>query len=116
MIISGVMLLEAHTILGQCPSSISASNPPQFIGDRYYCESGHPAGSLSDDPLWDGQQCVTVGSCCIGANYPWFSVQIPAPTTDMIEVSICCDQSTNDEDVPVELIAIRYVCNSYLRV
>ena len=35
---------------------------------------------------------------------PWFSVQLPAQTTDAIEVRICCDQSTDDEDVPVELI------------
>ena len=38
--------------------------------------------------------------------HAWFSVQLPAPTTDMIEVSICCDQDTMDEDTPVELIEI----------
>jgi hypothetical protein len=33
--------------------------------------------------------------CCEGAQSPpWFSVQLSAPTTDMIEVSICCDQGT----------------------
>ena len=37
---------------------------------------------------------------------PWFSVQLPAPTNDKIQVSICGDQSTTDEDTPVELIEI----------
>ena len=69
------------------------------------CVQGNPTSILSGDPLWDDQQCE--GTCCIGTNSPpWFSVQIPAPTTDAIEVSICCDLSTSDEDVPIELIEI----------
>ena len=79
--------------------------------NNFYCESGNPDLQAArnhlyiDDPLWDGQQCE--GTCCNGTmSPPWFSVQLPAPTTDAIEVSICCDQSTGDEDVPVELIEI----------
>ena len=84
-----------------CPcSSDSESCPPQSIGDRYYCESGN-----SNDRLWDGQQCED--TCRTGTNSPpWFSVQLPAPTTDAIEVNICGDEGTNNEDVPVELIEI----------
>ena len=85
--------------------------PPQFIGDNYYCESGNPTDSADDnhffsnDPLWDGQQCE--GTCCNGTNSPpWFSVQLPAPTTDTIEVSICLNQGTADEDIPIELLEI----------
>ena len=36
--------------------------------------------------------------------HAWFSIQLPAPTTDMIEVSICCDENTINEDTPIELI------------
>ena len=40
----------------------------------------------SSDPLWDGHQCE--GTCCTGTKSPsWFSVQLPALTTDIIEVS-----------------------------
>ena len=91
-------------------SNCPCSNYPSSVGDNYYCESGNPnnphtATLYTDDPLWDGQQCE--GTCCTGTNSPpWFSVQLPAPTTDAIEVSICCDQSTNDEDVPVALMEI----------
>ena len=58
-----------------------------------------------NDKLWDGLECE--GTCCNSTmSPPWFSVQLPAPTTDAVEVSICCNQSTDDEDVPVELIEI----------
>ena len=95
-----------------CPCSTEAgTEPPASIRDNYYCESGNPndmfeKGQLySSDPLWDGQQCE--GTCCTGTKSPpWFSVQLPTPTTDIIEVSICCDQGTMDEDTPVELIEI----------
>ena len=98
--------------LFQCPcSEENAPTPPQFIGDNYFCESGNPTDSADDnhffsnDPLWDGQQCE--GTCCNGTNSPpWFSVQLPAPTTDMIEVSICLNQGTADEDTPIELLEI----------
>jgi dynein heavy chain len=97
-----------------CPcSTVPGTRPPTHIGDKYFCESGNPNNTFvrgrlySSDRLWDGQQCE--GSCCEGAQTPpWFSVQLPAPTTytDMIEVSICCDQGTMDEDTPVELMEI----------
>ena len=84
-----------------CSSEQARRPPPQFTGENYYnCESGNPTDSADDnvffsnDPLWDGQQCE--GTCCTGTNSPragpWFSVQLPALTTDMIEVSICLNQ------------------------
>ena len=97
-----------------CPCSNidgQAQNPPASIGNNYYCESGNSESRFrqghlyQEDKLWDGQQCE--GTCCNSTmSPPWFSVQLPAPTTDAIEVSICCDQGTSDEDVPVELIEI----------
>ena len=94
-----------------CPcSAVAGTGPQPFVGDHYYCESGNPADTwqhqlYSGDRLWDGQQCE--GTCCNGTNSPpWFSVQLSAPTTDTIQVSICADQSTNDEDTPVELLEI----------
>ena len=101
---------EHGTSMHTCPcSSTNGQEPPPSIGNNYYCESGN---SMSDfrrdhlyveDKLWDGQQCE--GTCCTGTNSPpWFSVQLPAPTTDAIKVSICCDEDTSNEDIPVELI------------
>jgi hypothetical protein len=95
-----------------CPcSNTDGQAPPPSIGNNYYCESGNSMSDFrrdhlyQDDELWDGQQCE--GTCCTGTNSPpWFSLQLPAPTTDAIEVSICCDQGTHDEDIPVKLIEI----------
>ena len=95
-----------------CPCSANGGNgPPSFVGDNYYCESGNPTdvgGSpvlLINDPLWDGQQCE--GTCCTGTNSPpWFSVQLSAPTTDTIEVRICGNEATENEDTPIALLDI----------
>ena len=104
---------EHGTSMYTCPcSSTNGQEPPPSIGNNYYCESGNSMSGFTrghlylEDKLWDGQQCEGT-CCCNGTNSPpWFSVQLPAPTTDAIEVSICCDQGTNDEDVPVKLIEI----------
>ena len=95
-----------------CPCSRSgATQAPDYVDNNYYCESGNSddrgiLGHLySSDPLWDGQQCE--GQCCEnGKSPPWFSVQLPNPTLDDIEVRICGDESTDNEDTPVELIEI----------
>ena len=84
--------------------------PPSFVGDNYYCESGNAGNSYisghlyNSDPLWDGQQCE--GECCSnGKSPPWFSVELPNPTADDIEVRICSAEGTID-DVPVEQLEL----------
>ena len=94
------------------PTSSDNQSPPLFVGDNYYCESGNPTNTYisdhlySSDPLWDGQQCE--GECCSnGKSPPWFSVELPNPTTDDIEVRICsAHHSTSDDDVALQLLEI----------
>ena len=102
----------------RCPCSLQAGStisldPPNFIGNDYYCESGNPATTYSltmfypSDPLWDGEQCE--GTCCSGTGSkspPWFRVQLPTHTTDGIEVRICADEGTENEDISVKLLEI----------
>ena len=94
-----------------CPCSDSSSTEPQqFIGDRYYCESGNPdsnfvTGLYSSDKLWDGEQCSGEGTCCT-MSAPWFSVELADSTMEDIEVRICGDESTSNEDTPIELLDI----------
>ena len=95
-----------------CPCSPEPGvDPPLFVGENYYCESGNPTDTWSnkqlftEDKLWDGKQCE--GTCCTGTNSPpWFSVPLSTYTTDMIEVSICADEFTDNEDTPIELLEI----------
>ena len=58
------------------------------------------------DKLWDGQQCDHEGTCCTTKSPPWFSVELPNPTNDDIEVRICGDEGTDNEDTPIELLEI----------
>ena len=101
--------LTVHSV-NNCPCSTAAGSRPQpFVGDNYYCESGNPTGShtsfYSADKLWDGKQCE--GTCCTDSNSPpWFSVRLPNPTAESIEVRICGDEGTNNEDTPIELLEI----------
>ena len=110
--VSGLSEIQSSNPRPNCPCSTTNGRvPPPAIGDNYYCESGNPTDRrvadhiFTEDKLWDGLQCE--GTCCNSTmTPPWFSVQLPAPTTDMIEVSICCDQGINDEDTPIELLEI----------
>ena len=86
---------------------------PSFVGSDFYCESGNPTNGgsfshrlFSEDPLWDGEQCE--GECCSnGKSPPWFSVELPNPTSDDIEVRICYGIGTaTDDDVPIQLLEI----------
>ena len=99
-------------ISSNCPCSIPSHHnnafPPSFVGDNYYCESGNPTNTFiydhiySGDKLWDGEQCE--GVCCSnGKSPPWFSVELPTPTTDDIEVRICCGTEPGD-DVLIQLL------------
>ena len=93
-----------------CPCSTAAGSGPQsFVGNNYYCESGNPTNAydsfFSADKLWDGKQCE--GTCCTDSKSPpWFSVRLPNPTTESIEVRICGDETTYNENTPIELVEI----------
>lgn len=94
----------------RCPCD-GGQQPPDFVGQNYFCETGDhdPVHNLTkfykDDPLWDGKNCFQ-STCCTFHNPPWFSVNLPKPTTDDIEVRICGDQSTGDEDSPIAKLEI----------
>ena len=99
-------------ILGNCLCSNGNEALPSFVGDNYYCESAYTGDCftldvLTDDLLWDGQQCNNEGMCCTDANTPpWFSVRLPDTTSDDIEVRICHNQRTGDEDTPIHLLEL----------
>ena len=84
--------------------------PPAFVGSNYFCESGNseqPRFNVvyTEDPLWDGLDCPT-NNCCEFNSPPWFNTELPAPTTDDIEVRLCCDQDTTDENIIVQFLEL----------
>ena len=95
----------------QCPCK-GGESAPLFVGDNYYCESGYngtgggnpPTILYTSDPLFDGLQCESEGSCCSTA--PWFAVNLVNPTSDDIEVRICASVATDFEDTPIQLLEL----------
>ena len=81
--------------------------PQAFIGNNYFCESGNPTNDANQlfiaDPLWDGQNCGSLESpCCNVPGIPWFHRDYGSTTTtDYIELRVCGNQATADEDNPV---------------
>ena len=64
--------------------------PASFVGNDYLCDGDF------NGALWDAMNCTHV-DCCTFNNPPWFSVSLPATTSDDIEVRICTDQPLWDE-------------------
>ena len=93
-----------------CPcatGSMQLPNVQSFVGNDYFCESGSP-GQFEyntlyfSDPLWDGKQCGSLEqACCQAPSLPWFHKDLNSTTTDYIELRVCGDQQTDNEDVPV---------------
>ena len=83
---------------------------PTFIGQDYFCETGtrDPWEYIfyADDPLWNGQGCGGTSTCCSFNNPPWFCKQLPQPTTDDIELRLCANDDTSDEDTPLEIVEL----------
>jgi hypothetical protein len=89
-------------------NSGSAAQPPSFVGTDYFCDTA-PAEALQlrlypDDPLWDGAGCGPANTCCSLNNPPWFLKQLPSTTTGNIEMRICRDEGSTNEDILVETI------------
>ena len=89
------------------PGSIQGPFIQSFVGNDYYCESG--AGNTwthilyTSNPLWDGQGCGSIETaCCNVTGIPWFHKDNGnTTTTDYIELRVCGDEGTGNEDVPV---------------
>ena len=89
-----------------CPRN-GGTAPPEFVGDDYLCSSGNPSkpgqphwsSVLYPTPLWSN----ILGDCSYcGKNELFFCKKLPSPTTDALEVRVCTDQSSQDEDIYVE--------------
>ena len=99
------------TVLVITYQAASASQPPAFVGNDYFCDTGSERlwypGLDSDDPLWDGAGCGANNTCCSLNNPPWFLKQFPSSATDDIEMRIICtNQGYMDKGTPIIEIRI----------
>ena len=96
-----------------CPCARGAP-APTFVGSDFYCESAYTGSNTNDgitmlsaDVLWDGQQCNgDEAACCNQQNLPWFCKTLPAPITGDLEVRLCTDGGTNEENMALEFFEL----------
>ena len=84
---------------------------PAFIGNNYFCDTGNFATNnqiiyYSSNPLWDGEDCSSISTCCQFNNPPWFCASLPDSTTDDLEVRICGNEPTTSEDTVITRLEI----------
>ena len=85
-----------------------------FVGNQSFCDTGNVNDAsrwqnvlFTNHPLWEGVAgCAYSATCCHVHSGPWFQTSLPAPTASDIEVRICSDQHTDNEDTPLELVEI----------
>ena len=87
--------------------SINFVTPP-FVGNDYFCETGSRESFryntlYTKDPLWDGEGCGEVNTCCDKGQ--WFCKDVPTSTSD-IELRICGNEERLNEDTPLDLIEL----------
>ena len=101
-----------------CPCDISGENIiiPPFVGEDYFCESGHVYPGYrnlsaehifhSNDILWDGRDCHSTSTCCSLHNPPYFTKTLHQTTTDDLELRMCLLDDASLDDIAVELVEL----------
>ena len=83
---------------------------PPFVGSDYFCDTAsETTGQLRFypyDPLWDGQGCGRLNTCCSFNNPPWFMKELPSSTSDDIEMRLCADEARSNEDITFESVEL----------
>ena len=83
---------------------------PPYIGNDYFCDTASTQRYAHifypNDPLWDGQGCGPLNTCCSFNNPPWFMKQLPASTRDNIEMRLCADEPRSNEDIVFETLEL----------
>ena len=95
-----------------CPCATGSTvKVPHFIGNNYFCESGNPDETAVPgkvypaDELWNMHDCNGVEASCVRENNFGYAV-LPSSTTDEIELRVCSDEATSDEDFALNFFAV----------
>ena len=94
-----------------CAARSGGVNPPSFVSDHYYCESGDTGGDDDDayyttDPVWDGFDCSDSVNCCANPDMPWFFRQFATAQETFIEARICRNENFSNEGTLVEMMEL----------
>ena len=95
-----------------CPCATTPGpNPPGFVGNHYYYESGNVGAVDSakyylSDPLWEGSGCTSGNGCCAQIGMPCFYRKLPVPVAEDFEIHIFKDKYHAGEDIAVEKLEL----------
>ena len=101
----------------QCPCMRTfgqrAPRVPNFVGDNLICNTANldqniPKGNTPflDYDLWSGKGCSSRNQCCSVSGLPWFSRSLDSPTCDDVEMRVCNDEGTRNENVWLEQVEL----------
>ena len=99
----------SHTGQQSCPCRESGGDePPAYVGEHFYCSTRteHAAYSRfkfnATEHAWSvTDSCPIEGGCCNSGN-PWFKRNFLQASTDSLEIRLCNDQPTADEDIAID--------------
>ena len=86
---------------------------PPYVKDHFFCDTTVNSGNTGRDSspsncagkLWDGRDCGSSNLCCLSQNYsPWFCVDLGVHVTSDIELRLCGNEDTQNEDTPLESV------------
>ena len=104
---AGSSICPCSDVLNNLPSGAV----PSFVKQSYFCDTGNygrlslPGELLCDNPLWDGLGCGDDSTCCERQDYTsWFCTDLNANVTDDIELRVCGNENTQNEDTPLESV------------
>ena len=93
-----------------CTTQPDTDVVPDFVGRDFFCDTASKTGYKDDtftaNPLWDGEGCETQSKCCGFNNPPWFCKQLPAATTDDIEMRLCLNEHPDTGNILIKNIEI----------
>ena len=99
---------SAHTGQFQsCPCLNSGGIlAPEFVGQHFYCSTTTTQSAryefTDDGHAWSATDyCPFLRGCC-NTGQPWFHRVFGEASSDKLEIRICNDQSTSDEDIGVD--------------
>lgn len=85
------------------------SSVPSFVQQDYFCDTGdHESGAKQlqcEYPLWDGIGCSDGSTCCEHQHHrSWFCANLKEKVTEDIEMRVCGNEDTTNEDTPLESV------------
>ena len=97
-----------------CPCAVTPGpDPPSFVGEHYYCQSGsasfpHNDTYYTDAPLYLGVDCNNdKDNCCANVGLPFFFRRFPTPLQyKQVEVRICTNEEFPEEAALVEALML----------